>query len=40
VELLLRRRGITRVHPLAEGLEGWRARGFPLQPLPAAAPAP
>ena len=35
---MLRRRGITRVHPLADGFAGWRARGFPLEPLPAGAP--
>ena len=31
--LRLRSRGITRIRPLAEGLEGWRKRGFPLQGL-------
>ena len=30
VALLLVRRGITRVRPLAGGLEAWRSRGFPL----------
>jgi rhodanese-related sulfurtransferase len=29
--LLLRNRGFERIRPLAEGLEGWRKRGFPLQ---------
>lgn len=29
--LLLRNRGITRIRPLAEGLDGWRKRGFPMQ---------
>ena len=29
--LRLRNRGITRIRPLAEGLEGWRKRGFPMQ---------
>ena len=29
--LRLRSRGITRIRPLAEGLDGWRKRGFPLQ---------
>jgi membrane protein DedA with SNARE-associated domain/rhodanese-related sulfurtransferase len=29
--LLLRSRGITRIRPLAEGLDGWRKRGFPMQ---------
>jgi membrane protein DedA with SNARE-associated domain/rhodanese-related sulfurtransferase len=28
--LLLRRKGITRIRPLAGGYEGWRSRGFPL----------
>jgi membrane protein DedA with SNARE-associated domain/rhodanese-related sulfurtransferase len=28
--LLLRRRGITRIRPLAGGYEGWRSRGYPL----------
>jgi rhodanese-related sulfurtransferase len=30
VALLLRRRGITRIRPLAGGLAGWRGHGFPL----------
>jgi membrane protein DedA with SNARE-associated domain/rhodanese-related sulfurtransferase len=29
--LRLRDQGITRIRPLAEGLEGWRKRGFPMQ---------
>jgi membrane protein DedA with SNARE-associated domain/rhodanese-related sulfurtransferase len=29
--LLLRSRGIERIRPLAEGLDGWRKRGFPMQ---------
>lgn len=29
--LLLRNRGFERIRPLAEGLEGWRKRGFPMQ---------
>ena len=29
--LRLRSRGITRIRPLAEGLDGWRKRGFPMQ---------
>ena len=38
--LLLRKNGITRVRPLAGGLEAWRQRNFPLQPLhPAGTPA-
>jgi len=31
--LRLRSQGITRIRPLAEGIEGWRKRGFPMQPL-------
>ena len=39
--LLLRRRGIERVRPLAGGLEAWRARGYPLENLaPVAMAAP
>jgi 3-mercaptopyruvate sulfurtransferase SseA len=30
VALLLRRRGIMRIRPLAGGLEGWRQHGYPL----------
>jgi len=30
VALLLRRRGITQVRPLAGGLEAWRDLGFPM----------
>ena len=30
--LLLRSKGITRIRPLAEGIAGWRSRGFPLAP--------
>ncbi len=29
--LRLRSRGITKIRPLAEGLDGWRKRGFPVQ---------
>jgi hypothetical protein len=36
--LKLRRLGIARVHPLADGFAGWRAHGFPLEPLPPAIP--
>ena len=32
--LLLKRRGITRVHPLEGGLERWKALGFPVLELP------
>ena len=28
--LLLRERGIERVRPLAGGLHGWRALGYPM----------
>jgi 3-mercaptopyruvate sulfurtransferase SseA len=31
VALLLREREITRVRPLAGGLEGWKQRGFPVE---------
>jgi len=38
VALRLKRRGITRVRPLAGGYEAWVARGFPVDALaPAAA---
>jgi len=33
VALLLRRRGIERVRPLAGGYRGWRDRGYPLTAL-------
>lgn len=33
--LLLKRRGITRVHPLEGGLERWKALGFPVLDLSA-----
>lgn len=32
----LHRRGIVRVRPLAGGLDGWRAAGFPVEPMGAA----
>ncbi|MGH9381689.1 MAG: hypothetical protein ACRD2Z_13900 [Thermoanaerobaculia bacterium] len=35
--LLLRRRGIRRVRPLAGGFEAWRRRGFPLDASPRVA---
>ncbi|HEX6812131.1 MAG TPA: hypothetical protein VF384_10950 [Planctomycetota bacterium] len=35
--LLLIRRGITRIRPLAGGLQAWRQLGLPLSP-PAAEP--
>ncbi len=31
----MRRRGVARVRPLAGGLAGGRARGFPVAPLAA-----
>lgn len=38
--LLLRKNGITRVRPLAGGLEAWRERDLPLENVhPAAPPA-
>jgi 3-mercaptopyruvate sulfurtransferase SseA len=30
VALILRRRGIERVRPLAGGLHAWRDRGYPM----------
>jgi rhodanese-related sulfurtransferase len=33
VALLLKRRGVTRIRPLAGGLEGWRERGLPVERL-------
>ena len=37
--LLLKRKGITRVHPLEGGLEAWMALSYPIQAvqLPVAA---
>ena len=35
--LLLRRRGIARVRPLAGGFAAWRARGYPVETPPPAA---
>jgi len=42
VALILRRRGIERVRPLAGGFRAWRALGYPITGLAdlAAAPAP
>jgi len=47
VALLLKRKGIARVRPLEGGLDGWRARGFPIvsaekldSPAADAAPVP
>ena len=33
VALQLRQRGLTRVRPLAGGLDGWRARGYPVEAI-------
>jgi len=33
VALQLKRKGITRVHPLLGGLAGWMALDFPVQKL-------
>jgi rhodanese-related sulfurtransferase len=38
VALQLARRGITRVHPLEGGVEAWRDRGFPVDPVVTPAP--
>jgi rhodanese-related sulfurtransferase len=35
VALQLKRRGITRVHPLEGGLAQWVTLGFPVRELPA-----
>ena len=41
VALLLKQRGLTRVRPLEGGLDGWRARGYPLEAIqPPSEPAP
>jgi len=37
VALLLKKRGVTRVRPLAGGFHGWRDRGFPLETVKAEA---
>jgi rhodanese-related sulfurtransferase len=31
VALLLQKRGITRIHPLAGGIDAWLANKFPLE---------
>jgi len=31
VALLLQRKGITRVRPLAGGIDGWLAHNFPVE---------
>ena len=31
--LALRKRGVTRVRPLAGGLQEWLDRGFPVEPV-------
>jgi hypothetical protein len=37
VALRLKRRGITRVHPLEGGVAAWMALGFPIDELVAPA---
>jgi 3-mercaptopyruvate sulfurtransferase SseA len=37
VALQLRRQGISRVRPLAGGLEAWIAADFPLEAIPTEA---
>jgi 3-mercaptopyruvate sulfurtransferase SseA len=37
VALLLRRKGVQRIRPLAGGLGGWRRLGYPLAKLVASA---
>jgi len=39
VALILRRRGIERVRPLAGGFRAWRDLGYPMTGLAAAASA-
>lgn len=36
--LLLRKRGITRIRPLAGGFPAWLDHGFPVEPLRVAPP--
>ena len=38
VALMLRQRGVTRVRPLLDGIDGWRARGYPLEAVQIGAP--
>jgi 3-mercaptopyruvate sulfurtransferase SseA len=33
VALLLRKRGVSRIRPLAGGFEAWQAHRFPVEPL-------
>jgi rhodanese-related sulfurtransferase len=40
VALLLRRRGIERVRPLAGGFHAWRDRGYPMVDLAPVATGP
>jgi rhodanese-related sulfurtransferase len=35
VALQLKRIGVSRVRPLEGGLDAWRARGFPVEPIAA-----
>jgi len=34
VALLLMKNGVTRVRPLAGGIDAWRDLGFPMTPRP------
>jgi 3-mercaptopyruvate sulfurtransferase SseA len=34
VALLLKRRGVHRVRPLAGGFDAWQAAGYPVEPIP------
>jgi len=34
VALLLRKRGVSRIRPLAGGFEAWQERRFPVEALP------
>jgi 3-mercaptopyruvate sulfurtransferase SseA len=40
VALMLKRRGIRRVRPLAGGLDAWVAVGYPVTPLEPAVDEP
>jgi 3-mercaptopyruvate sulfurtransferase SseA len=40
VALLLRRRGIERVRPLAGGYRAWRDHGYPVTALASVSPGP
>lgn len=38
--MLLKRRGVSRVYPLAGGFEGWKRGGFPVETASAPSPSP